>query len=239
MKIRLYINNTIKINSLIILNKFQSNYLIKVLRLKINQEIYIFDNKTGEYLADIKEIDKLSKIFVKKQIKNFKISSNISLAFAPVKNVKAEYLVTKATELGVHKIYPIITDFTIVRKVNLERLQANIIEASEQCERIDLASIYEISTLKNFLKKITNEILIFADEAREGFNAENSFKNIKNNAEVIIIIGPEGGFNAAERKLINSHPNSINLTLGARILRADTAIISALALANNYLLNCS
>jgi 16S rRNA (uracil1498-N3)-methyltransferase len=239
MKIRLYLEHNIKIGAEILLNKAQSHYLAHVLRCKIGAELFIFNNKTGEYKAEITQISKLLSVIIKKQIKDFTISSNISLAFAPVKNVKAEYIVTKATELGANKIYPIITDFTIVRKVNIEKLHANIIEAAEQCERLDLAQINKPQSLKEFIANITTEKLIFADEARIGEHAETAFKKLKNTDKVIIMIGPEGGFSNNEREIINEHPNSINLTLGERVLRADTAIISALALANNYLVNHS
>lgn len=235
MRIRLFLPEVLFINQIVKLTKQQSHYLIKVLRVKINDKIYIFNNSNGEYLANIELInDNIVTVKIFEQNRIFYLVPDISLAFAPVKNAKTEYLSMKATELGVRKIYPVITDRTIVRKINAKRVKANIIEAAEQSDRVDLPELEEINSLNSFLASLTDETLLLADESGDGMTAEDLFKQKKSLGKIIVLIGPEGGFSKIEQEKIKKLKNSYAINLGPRILRADTAIISALAIINNY-----
>ena len=160
------------------------------------------------------------------------------MAFAPVKNVRIDFVASKASELGVRNFQPIITHRTIVDKINEERFKANIKEACEQCGRNDFPQIFAIKKLDNLLKEnLENKILILCDESGNGKKASEIFPKIlpKNDQEIIIFIGPEGGFSKEELTKFYSLKNCFLLNLGPRILRADTAIISALTLVQEFL----
>ena len=239
MKIRLFVTeNILDLNQKYLLNKTQSHYLKNVLRLKTDSEIFIFNNKDGEFKAKIIAQAQNNQIEIIQKTQSFYKVANINLAFTPVKKIKAEYLVTKATELGVQKIQPILTSRSIVNKVNHEKLILNCIEAAEQSRRTDLPKINKLCKLNEFLANLTNnDILILADESGQGLAAQELFKHLtydKNN-NYYILIGPEGGFSEQERKLIKNYKHSHSMILGPRILRSDTAIISALSLMQNYL----
>jgi len=235
MKIRLFLDQAIDIGQHMGLDKKQSHYLRNVLRAKDGDVIFLFNNQDGEFETIAKLNGKNISLVVMRKTHDYYEAPNICLAFAPVKNVKTEYIVTKATELGVREIRPVMTERTIIKKVNLERLKANIIEAAEQCERTDLAEVKDIVSLKSFLKELGNENLILADESGDGKPPALLFKDLDKAKKSVILIGPEGGFSTAERELIKSYSNTHSLILGPRILRADTAIISSLMLMQNYL----
>lgn len=215
------------------------DYLIKVMRHKIGDGVLIFNGFDGEFLAKIIQIDKKScKIQLSEQTKPQIPSSNITLAFAPVKNVRIDFVAAKATEMGVNKFQPIFTQHCVVDKINENRFSANIKEAAEQCERLDIAELAPIIKLGSYLKKLNgNQILILCDESGTAQKASEVLSSIKaeKNQEIIVFIGPEGGFSKGEFEEFYKIPNLYKISLGARILRSDTAIISALALINEFL----
>jgi 16S rRNA (uracil1498-N3)-methyltransferase len=239
MKVRLFLTeNILDLNQKYFLNHNQSHYLINVLRLKNQTEIFVFNNKDGEFKAQMFLENKKIVILIIEKTSGFYKTPNINLVFAPVKNVKTEYLITKATELGVQKIYPIVTKRTIINKINLDKLKINSIEAAEQSRRVDLPQIYPVAKLKAFLANLqSNDIVILADESGAGLDASKLFANLSYNPNYnyYLIIGPEGGFDSEERVMIKELENSYSLILGPRILRSDTAIIAALTLLQNYL----
>ena len=238
MKIRIFLDvEFLKIGQEYYLNKAQTHYLRNVLRQKDGAKVFIFNNKDGEFLVQILHDLKKVKIKVIQQTKTYYIGANICLAYAPVKNVKSEYIITKATELGIREIQPIQTERTIIKKVNLIKLELNAIEAAEQSRRVDLPSINDLISLSSFIKSLQNEIVIFADESGDGEPPNILFQNrsFDKNNKIYVIIGPEGGFSSVERELIKSYKNSYSIILGPRILRSDTAIISCLALLQNYI----
>ncbi|MFT6332463.1 MAG: 16S rRNA (uracil1498-N3)-methyltransferase [Lentimonas sp.] len=238
-KIRLFVKETaIKDNQIIKINENDANYLTKVMRKKIGDELLIFNGLNGQWLAKIIEINKRNcQIQAIEQNLEQYFPPNITLAFAPVKNVRIDFIASKATELGVTKFCPIITARTIVNKINLERFTANIKEATEQCERIDIPQAFEPVKLNKFLSNLTqNQILILCDESGEGKKASEVLPLIKitPSQEIIIFTGPEGGFSKEEFEMFEKS-NSYKLSLGPRILRADTAIICALTLTQEFL----
>ena len=243
-KIRLFLDIKLDLSGDILNQKLQINnndfdYLIKVMRQKIGDEIIIFNGFDGDFIGKIIEIQKKTlTLELVEKINDLKKSPNITLAFAPVKNVRIDFVASKASELGIRSFQPIITHRTIVDKINEERFKANVKEACEQCGRNDLPQILPIKKLDNLFKEnLENKILILCDESGNGKKASEIFAKIslKNDQEIIIFIGPEGGFSKEEFAKFHALKNCFFLNLGPRILRADTAIISALTLVQEFL----
>lgn len=238
-KIRLFIegNNWSKGN-IIKVEGGDFDYLVKVMRQKIGDEIFIFNGFDGEFQAKIIVVEKKSlQLEILQKISDLKKVTNITLAFAPVKNVRIDFLAAKATELGVASFQPILTQHTIVDKINIERFQANIKEACEQCERNDFPQVFTPEKLVKFLAKKESEekIFILCDESGEGEKASEilpKFANCKK--EIVVLIGPEGGFSKEEFVQMRQLENLYAISLGPRILRADTAVISALTLIQEF-----
>ncbi len=240
-KTRLFINQSkITINQKIEIRDNDFEYLTKVLRKKITDEISIFNGVDGEFKSVISTIEKKFLILeIIEKISELQKAPNITLAFSLIKNVKIDVIATKATELGVSNFQPIITKRTIVDKVNIERFKANIKEACEQCERNDFPEVFEVEKLNKFLSnsKISEKILILCDESGNGLQAKEVLTKIKlfENQEIVILIGPEGGFAEEEFAKMKELKNLYSISLGPRILRADTAMISALTLVQEFL----
>ena len=217
------------------------DYLAKVMRVKIGDEIEIFNGSDGDFLAKIAQISKKSlALEVLQQIKEQESSSNICLAFAPVKNVKPQFIAQKATELNVSRILPIITHHSVIDSINTLKLEITVKEACEQCERNVIPTLSQIVKLSDLLaqNEIKDKILILCDESGKGQKASEVLPRIlknRQNKEVIVFIGPEGGFSSAEFEKFYELENLTSISLGKNILRADTAMISALSLVNEYL----
>lgn len=240
-KTRLFINQSkITLNQRIEIRDNDFEYLTKVLRKKITDEISIFNGVDGEFKSVISTIEKkFLTLEIIEKISELQKAPNITLAFSLIKNVKIDVIATKATELGVSNFQPIITKRTIVDKVNNERFKANIKEACEQCERNDFPEVFEVEKLNKFLSnsKISEKILILCDESGNGLQAKEVLTKIKifENQEIVILIGPEGGFAEEEFAKMKELKNLYSMSLGPRILRADTAMISALTLVQEFL----
>lgn len=225
--IRLFYPESLSINLEGTLNKTQSHYLTKVMRINTGEVFSLF-NKSGEWEAIINEISKNNLTFkVQKQLRQKENESEIWLAFSPIKSNYFNFMIQKATELGVTKLIPILTERTIVRKINTERLSKIVIEASEQSNRLSIPEILETQSLENFLKNNSSINLIFGD-----LNTDN--KNIKtdNNHPICILIGPEGDYTADEREKILNFKGTQSMKLSNNILRSETAVISALSIVN-------
>ena len=230
--IRLFFSQTISANMTDKLDKSQSHYLIKVMRVKENEFFSLF-NKEGEWEAKILRISKSIVEF--KTIKKLRQKENtkeIWLAFSPIKSNYQNFMIQKATELGVTKFLPIIFDRTIVRKINEDRLGKIVIEASEQSGRINTPFIESIQKLDNFLKENTMD-LIFTDLNSENKKVDKSKFTGK---PVCIIIGPEGDFSEVERQKILSFNGVQSFKISENILRSETAVISAISIVN-YVIN--
>ena len=230
--IRLFFSATLSTDITDKLDKSQSHYLNKVMRVKKNEVFSLF-NENGEWEAKILQISKsIVEFKTTKKIRQKKITKELWLAFSPIKSNYQNFMIQKATELGVTKFLPIIFDRTIVRKINKERLEKIIIEASEQSNRINVPIIEDIQDLNSFLK--TNSIdLIFTD-----LNSNNNKidKSRFTDNPVCIIIGPEGDFSDAERDKILSHKGVQPIKINENILRSETAVISAISIIN-YVIN--
>jgi 16S rRNA (uracil1498-N3)-methyltransferase len=223
---RLYLRQPLGEGARVELASTQANYLGNVLRLREGAELLVFDGRSGEWLARITEAGKRRMtLAVEHRTREPETIPDVWLAFAPVKRAQTDWLVEKATELGVARLIPVITQRTVVERVKLERLETIAIEAAEQCGRTRLPDIAEPMPLKQFLhSRDPGRALYFADEGG-GEAAADAFKP----GAAAILTGPEGGFTDEERALVRSAANAVPVSLGPRILRAETAALAALA----------
>ncbi len=230
--IRLFFSNSLSANLINKLDKFQSHYLTKVMRVKENDDFSLF-NKNGEWEAKILRITKgVVEFKVIKKLRQKENDKELWLAFSPIKSNYQNFMIQKATELGITKFFPIIFERTIVRKINRERLEKIVIEASEQSNRINIPAIESPQNLKSFLKKNSMD-LIFTD-----LNSKNKIldKSKFSNKPVCIIVGPEGDFSEFEKEEILSFKSVQSLKINNNILRSETAVISTISIVN-YTIN--
>ena len=226
--IRLFFLENLSVNLNGKLDKSQSHYLTKVMRLKIGDNFSLF-NKNGEWEANILNISKfIVEFIVTKQLRQKENIKELWLAFSPIKSNYFNFMIQKATELGVTKFLPIIFDRTVVRKINKERLSKVIIESSEQSNRLVIPTIEDPKTLDEFLN-LNNFELIFTD-----LNSKNTKINstIMSDKPVCIIVGPEGDFSESERQKILSYKDVQAIKINENILRSETAVISAISIVN-------
>lgn len=204
----------------------QANYLGNVMRLREGAELLVFDGRSGEWLARIVEAaKKRMALTVERKTREPERIPDVWLAFAPVKRNQTDWLVEKATELGAARLIPVMTQRTIAERVKIERMQSIAIEAAEQCGRTRLPDIDDPMPLMHLLDhRGAARTLYFADE-EGGEWAPNAFTA----GPCLILTGPEGGFTDEERREIRAKPNAIAVSLGPRILRAETAALAALA----------
>ena len=203
-----------------------AHYLANVLRLKPGDGVKLFDDRSGEWLARIGEVGRRRvALAVEQKLRDREAPADLWLLFAPIKRGRIDWLVEKATELGVARLMPVVTARTIVDRVNLERLRAHAIEAAEQCERTALPGLDEPVRLERALADWpAGRLLLFADE-----NGGAPFAEAVAPGPAAILVGPEGGFTGAEREAIASVAAARPVSLGPGILRADTAAIAAIA----------
>ena len=223
--IRLFYDKSLSINFSSKLDKSQSHYIYKVMRVGIGQTFSLF-NKNGEWEAKIQNYkDQAVDFLVIKKIRSNENNKEIWLAFAPIKLNYLNLMIQKATELGVTKLIPILTERTIVRKINLARINKIVIEAAEQSNRLDIPKIEKLTKFKNFLKENKNTNIIFGD-----LNTNNVKFDFKDKKPVCVLIGPEGDFTEDERGMILNQNNITPIKINENILRSETAAISMLSL---------
>ena len=232
--IRLFFPESLSLNLSSKLDKSQSHYVNKVMRVKVNETFSLF-NESVEWEAKIKEISNgIVGFIITKQLRQKENSKEIWLAFSPIKSNYFNFMIQKATELGVTKFIPVITDRTIVRKINYERVENITIEASEQSNRLLVPKVEKTQNLKSFLEKNNNKInIIFGDINTK--NQKLDPKIQKEDKPICIIIGPEGDFTEAEREQILNFKDVQSLKINDNILRTETAAISALSIINYFL----
>jgi 16S rRNA (uracil1498-N3)-methyltransferase len=229
--IRLFYSKSLSLNLTDKLDKSQSHYVSKVMRLK-QKEVFSLFNSSGEWEAKISNITKsIVEFNVTKQLRHKENTKDLWLAFSPIKSNYFNFMIQKATELGVTKFLPIIFERTIVRKINKERLEKVIIEAAEQSNRITVPSIEDPQKIKSFLNNDMD--LIFTD-----LNTANTKIDLKKltTKPTCVIIGPEGDFSEQEREEILKFNGVQSVKINENILRSETAVISALSIIN-YAIN--
>ena len=232
--IRLYYPGAIVENSTNLLSKEHTHYLTNVMRLKRGSNVNLF-NKDGEWLSEIVFLnrDRVEVKFLNK-IKESSKSTNVELAICLVKKTSMEIILQKATELGIAKIIPIISERTEVKDLNIERAKKIVVEATEQSNQLNVPDIEEPQKLKDFINSLdSNTSLFFAD-----INTEKKIDNktIEKSKKISLLVGPEGDFSPIEREMILAKDNAISFSISKNILRTETATISALSLIN-YSLN--
>ena len=230
--IRLFFKESLSLNSNSTLDKPQSYYLSKVMRMNEGQSFSLF-NHGGEWEAKIQSINKgIIEFLIVKKLRSANTEKQIWLAFAPIKLNYLNLMIQKGTEIGVTKFIPILTERTIVRKINEKRINKIIVEASEQSNRIKVPSLDKLIKLDNFLDLNQKVNIIFGD-----LNTKNKKIEIKNKDPICILIGPEGDFSVNERKKILELKNILPVKINNNILRSETAAISLISIINFNLLS--
>lgn len=226
---RLFVNESLELSKILEIKDNSFHYLHHVLRKKPEDFVLLLDGKTGLWQAQITEIKKKTLILhVQNCIQSFVESPDIILYFAPIKAQRLDFLIEKATELGVRKFQPILTQFTQIRDINIEKLLRIAIEASEQCERLDIPHIEDVKPLKEAIATYPQDrFLLFADESLEAESIKQILQKMTS-PKIDLLIGPEGGFSDQERAYLKSFSFVKPCHLGPRILRAETAALFGL-----------
>ncbi len=227
-KLRLYVNAPLGAGVAVAADEGQAHYLIHVMRARQGQRVSLFNGRDGEWLAEISAATKRGVIL--NGLRQTEAQAGVPdlwLVFAPVKKTPADYLAQKATELGVSKLQPVFTRRTNVNRVNQDRMLANAVEAAEQSGRLSVPEIAEVADLSKIIASWPKERHIyFCDEGGDA----NPLAQVAGPAPAAILTGPEGGFDPAERDMLRALPFVTPVTLGPRILRADTAALAALTI---------
>jgi 16S rRNA (uracil1498-N3)-methyltransferase len=229
---RLYVSYDLATGAEVKLDPPQTNYLVNVLRLGAGAPVLLFNGRDGEFSASLNTSSrKAASLAVGAQTRPQETPPDVDYLFAPLKHARLDYMAQKAVEMGAGRLRPVITRHTQVTRVNLERLRANAIEACEQCGIIWIPEIAPVEPLGEALKNWPDErLLVFCDEDADQASPLEALANARKDGGVSLLIGPEGGFDDAERAAILSAPRVLRLSLGPRILRADTAAVAALAI---------
>ena len=229
---RLFVDAALAAGETVALDHNQSNYLGNVLRLSAGATILAFNGRDGEWQASISGRKRPDSLNVLLQTRPQDRLPDLAYVFAPLKHARLDYMVQKAVEMGAASLQPVLTRFTQVTRVNGERMRANVIEAAEQCGILSLADVAEPVALDRYLaQRDARRLLVFCDEAADATDPLQALQGSRDASDGIdILIGPEGGFAEEERALLLRQPRTLRLSLGPRILRADTAAVAALAL---------
>ena len=208
----------------------QAHYLGSVLRIAPGDPVKLFNGRDGEFLSYVLSVGKKQvDVKLERLLADAKPPPDIDYCFAPLKHQRLDYLVQKAVELGARRLRPVITQRTIAERVNLERMRANVIEASEQCNLVHVPEVVEPASFATVLRDWDERrSIVFGDETAAVSNPLAALKSVT--LPVAIFVGPEGGFSDEERKMLHSIPVTMAISLGPRIMRADTAAVAILAL---------
>ena len=228
---RLFVHEDLRAGAEIEAERGQANYLLNVLRLKAGDPILVFNGRDGEWRAQIAPAGRKGcALMVEEQIRAQTRAPDLHYLFAPLKQARLDYMVQKAVEMGASRLRPVITRYTQISRVNLQRMEANAIEAAEQCGILTLPGIDAPAKLTNVLAAWPPvRRLIFCDEAAAVHNPAETLASLQP-GPAALLIGPEGGFSEEERASLLRQPYVTALSLGPRTLRADTAAVAALAL---------
>lgn len=230
---RLYVDVELSEGAEIRLDGTHAHYLLKVMRIKQGDPIKLFDDRTGEYLAHVTSLGKRDLILlIDGKTRERETVPDLWLCAAPIKKDRYNWIAEKATELGVAKMIPVQTERTQARPVKDEKLKAHMIEAAEQCERTSLPTLDRLTTLDQLLSTWPEDRHLFFADERIHKSGEGSFRKalVAHDGPAAILVGPEGGFSDMENETIRSLKKAVPVSLGPRILRADTAAIAAISL---------
>jgi len=230
--IRLRVEGPLAAGATIGCDRDQANYLLNVMRLGDGESIAVFDGAHGEWRARLARSGKKGlDLVVEEMLRPQPATGDLALMFAPLKHARLDYMVQKAVEMGVTRLQPVMTRRTQAARVNLDRMRANAVEAAEQCGILTLATCDETASLPDAIAALpADRLLVFCDEDATVANPVAALTAAgPATGGITVLIGPEGGFAPEERPLVARHPRALALSLGPRILRADTAAVAALA----------
>jgi 16S rRNA (uracil1498-N3)-methyltransferase len=228
---RLFLEPALTQGARLPLEREQANYLLSVLRMKQDDTVLVFNGRDGEWLAAISvEGRKQASLTLVRQTRPQPAAPDLHYLFAPLKHARLDYMAQKAVEMGAGVIQPVLTRRTQVSRLNLDRMRANAVEAAEQCGILSLPEIRAERPLEAALEALEPErLLVFCDEAMAQASPVAALAQAQS-GPLAVLIGPEGGFDEGERQRILARPGTLPISLGPRILRADTAAVAALAL---------
>ncbi|HXD44085.1 MAG TPA: 16S rRNA (uracil(1498)-N(3))-methyltransferase [Pseudolabrys sp.] len=234
---RLLVEAPLQAGAEVALDRDRANYLFNVLRLKAGDAVLLFNGRDGEWQSTVAGAGKRGgTLTIGSQARAQPPSGDVHLVFAPLKHARLDYLVQKAVEMGAGRIQPVITRHTQVARVNLERMRANVVEAAQQCGVLSLAEVGEPLAFARMLEQLSpRRLVVFCDEDADVADPGAALRAAPPHDGVTLVIGPEGGFSDEERAALAERDNVVRLSLGPRILRADTAAVAALALVQTVL----
>jgi len=233
LKVRIYLDKKLNLDLDLILEKEDAHYLTNVMRLREGDNVFLFNSKDGEFKGEIISSDKKNtKVKLISKIENINKPGNISLIFSLIKSSKLDYLIQKCTEVGVRSFFPVISEKSVAKNLNIQRIERIIKESCEQSNQLYLPAIHTVEKLEKKLKSLDkNSIVFFADINSSNKKIEEVLKNNKNR-EFYLLVGPEGDFSLKERDLLNIMSNCIPISLGQNILRSETAAVVGLTILN-------
>ena len=227
---RLFVDAPLEAGGTVALERAQAHYLSHVLRLTSGDSVLVFNGRDGEWSAILEGGGKRTSLVVDAKTRQQTVVADLHYLFAPLKAARLDYMVQKAVEMGVSRLAPVLTRHGQVTRVNLERMRANAIEAAEQCGILALPEIAEPMPLSRYLAdRDPARLLVFCDEDAVAANPAAALAKASAPNGLAVLVGPEGGFAEDERAALVKQPNVVRLSLGPRILRADTAAVAALA----------
>jgi len=227
---RLYIDCPLAKGGQASLSKDQAHYLRNVMRFELDELVTVFNGRDGEWLGRIAELGKRAGLVIlQSQARKQQQEPDIWLLFAPIKKARNDFIVEKATELGVSSLWPVTTQRTQSGRINKDRMITQTVEAAEQCERLTLPEVHDGAVLQKALEDWpADRPLFILDETGDGQEPAKAFPKYAGKPAAILI-GPEGGFDPNELEMIKAQPTAISISLGRRILRAETAVVAALS----------
>jgi 16S rRNA (uracil1498-N3)-methyltransferase len=227
---RLFVDAPLEAGGTVALERAQAHYFSHVLRLTPGDSVLVFNGRDGEWSAILEGGGKRTSLVVDAKTRRQTVVADLHYLFAPLKAARLDYMVQKAVEMGVSRLAPVLTRHGQVTRVNLERMRANAIEAAEQCGILALPEIAEPMPLSRYLAdRDPARLLVFCDEDADAANPAAALAKASAPSGLAVLVGPEGGFAEDERAALVKQPNLVRLSLGPRILRADTAAVAALA----------
>lgn len=236
---RLFVSDNLIQNQSIEMDRAQANYLLNVLRLKVDDNVLLFNGRDGEWRACLVPTGrKACNLIPVEQLRQQPPPYDLLYCFAPLKQARLDYMIQKSVEMGAGTLQPVATQYTQVHKLNEDRISSNLVEAAEQCGILSIPNLKATISLEKLLDSWpdtqTNRVLIFCDELAEASEQAERLHALAGQ-RIAILIGPEGGFSESERTLLRSKPFVHGLSLGPRILRADTAAVAALAIIQAFI----
>lgn len=229
---RLFVEAPLEAGASVVLDRGQANYLLNVLRFAPGDAVLVFNGRDGEWRASLAMAGrKAASLLLEARTRAQPAAGRVTYAFAPLKQARLDYMVQKAVEMGAGCLQPVVTRHTQVARLNLDRVRANAVEAAEQCGVLALPAIGPVLRLERWLDDLPEATpLIVCDEEADVADPVQALSGLAGRPEPCLLVGPEGGFAAEERALLLARRGVVRLSLGPRILRADTAAVAALAL---------